>query len=168
MECQSIQVYHHDPAFPIGGAELPSVAGAPTSLVVTLCAVSSSVSEGGRPLHNVLTLMFRSLMEISTIFFAISSSTVFLKILQDVFSFLRRSCSFKPVPYAVVAFRLRPTSALSGFLVQHCPCLVPDYRVPCAVQKWHGASSLCGRRPTTSSTHHRPRPVSSAVGGPYG
>jgi hypothetical protein len=49
------------------------------------------------------------------------------------------------------------TSILTGFLVQYCPCLVPD-----AVQKWHGESSLCGRRPNSSVTHHRPGSVSSA------
>jgi hypothetical protein len=47
--CQLIQVYHHHPAFQVGGAKLPKVAGAPTSPAPTLCAVSLSVSEGANP-----------------------------------------------------------------------------------------------------------------------
>jgi hypothetical protein len=39
------------------------------------------------------------------------------------------------------------TFVLSRFLLQHCPCLVPDDRVPCVVQELHGESSLWSRRP---------------------
>jgi hypothetical protein len=49
----------------------------------------------GLTFHNVLTFTFSSPMENSTARFMTSSSTVFLKILSDVLSFLRRSCSFK-------------------------------------------------------------------------
>jgi hypothetical protein len=60
-----------------------------------LCADSSFNHVGGRPLHNVQSLIFRSLIEVLKIWFATSSSTVFPKILPDVLSFLRHSCSFK-------------------------------------------------------------------------
>jgi hypothetical protein len=54
-------------------------------------------------------------------------------------------------------------SVLSRFLIQHWPCLVPNYRVPDALQEWHGGSSLCTRRSTSSGTHHRPGSVSSVL-----
>jgi hypothetical protein len=41
------------------------------------------------------------------------------------------------------------TYLLSRFRLQHCPCLVPDDCVLCAVQEWHSGSSICGRRPTS-------------------
>jgi hypothetical protein len=44
------------------------------------------------------------------------------------------------------------TSVLSGFSVQSCPCLVPDDSDPYAVQEWHGGTSLCRRRPTSTRT----------------
>jgi hypothetical protein len=43
-------------------------------------------------------------------------------------------------------------SVLRGLLLQHCPFLVPDDRVPCAVQEWHCGSSVCRRRPNSSGT----------------
>jgi hypothetical protein len=36
--------------------------------------------------------------------------------------------------------------------------------VPYTVQERHGRSSVCGRRPTSASTHYRPASVSSTVG----
>jgi hypothetical protein len=78
--CQSVQVHHHHPAFLIDGGKLLRVAGAPTSLALTVCAVFSFILEGADPLHNILMLIFHSLMEVLAICFAISSSTVFLKV----------------------------------------------------------------------------------------
>jgi hypothetical protein len=48
-----------------------------------------------RLLQNVLTFTFHSRMKVPNIRFATSSSTVFPKILPDVLSFLRHSCSLK-------------------------------------------------------------------------
>jgi hypothetical protein len=44
------------------------------------------------------------------------------------------------------------TSVLSGFLVQPCPCLVPDDSLPYAVQEWNGRSSHYRQWPTSSVT----------------
>jgi hypothetical protein len=46
-----------------------------------------------RPLHNVLTFLFQILTNGSTFLFTISHTRAFLKILPDVLSFPRRSCS---------------------------------------------------------------------------
>jgi hypothetical protein len=51
---------------------------------------------GDRPLHNVQSATSRSPVEDLTIRFPISSSTVFLQILPDALSFLRRSYRLAP------------------------------------------------------------------------
>jgi hypothetical protein len=53
LRYHSVQVYHHHPVFPTGGAKLPIVAGTPTFSALTPCAVCFFRSGGGRPLHNV-------------------------------------------------------------------------------------------------------------------
>jgi hypothetical protein len=75
-------------------SKVPRVISAPASMVLTTCAVSFFHFWGGQPLHNVQSFILHSLMEVLTIYLTTSSSTVFLKILPDVLSFLRRSCFF--------------------------------------------------------------------------
>jgi hypothetical protein len=74
------------------------------------------------------------------------------------------------IPYAVVAFWIHLTSlpehlSFLGSLYKHCPCMVPDDRVPCAVQEQHGRSTITGQQQTSAGTHHCPESISSAVGG---
>jgi hypothetical protein len=52
--------------------------------------------------------------------------------------------------YTIVSFLLRPTSlsehpSVTGFIVHHCPCFVPDNHVPCGVQVQHGRSTVLGQ-----------------------
>jgi hypothetical protein len=65
---------------------------------------------GGRLVHNVQSLTFRSPVADPTIRFSISSSTVFLKILLDVFS---------SALYSTVAFRVLPFSLLDCRSLRH-------------------------------------------------
>jgi hypothetical protein len=44
-------------------------------------------------------------------------------------------------------------SVPSWFLVQPCPCLVPEVCVHCAVPLLHSGLSLCGWRPISSGTY---------------
>jgi hypothetical protein len=93
--CQSIQVYHHHPSF--------SISGGKTTYSGRCSYISGSYSvfslffrfREGRPLHNVLTFIFQILIEGSTLHYTISSTTSFPKILPDVLSLSRSSCSFK-------------------------------------------------------------------------
>jgi hypothetical protein len=186
IRCELVQVYHHHPAFPFGGGK--------TSCSGRCSYISGSYSlchfffhfGGGQPHHSVLTLIFWIL----AIFFVISNPRVSLKVsltfpmlfsrscclllhpmmpLAVVLSFLRCICriasrSLIPLMPFSFAWRLFPNVILSGFFLQHCVCLVPDDRVPCVVQEWHGGSSLCRRRPTSSGTHHCSGSVSLVVG----
>jgi hypothetical protein len=67
---------------------------------------------GCRPLNNVQQLTLHSLIEVRTISFATSSSAVFLKMLPNILSFLRRTSfiSLSPLFYWCLPFR--PTSLL--------------------------------------------------------
>jgi hypothetical protein len=140
--------------------KLPRVTGTPTSLVVNLCAVSFSVSEGAD--HSTMS----RLMKVPTICFATSSSTVFLKVLLSVVQLLRRgSCLLlrHVMPLLVVLSFLRRICSLEPrFLTPLMPsgfvwCLFPNIRpfwvlataltlitVPCAVREWHGGSTVLG------------------------
>jgi hypothetical protein len=52
----------------------------------------------------------------------------------------------------------------SGFARRLLPNVRP-FQIPCAIPLMHGGSSLCGRKPVSSGTHHCPSSVSSAFGG---
>jgi hypothetical protein len=113
---------------------------------------------GGRPLHNVQTFIFRMLMQNSTARFAISSPIT------------KRSCSFKSRPLMLLlhsAFAPRPFLNVRPFWVPCTtrPCLVPDDRVPHAMQERHGGPTVLGQRPTSSGTYHCPGSTSSVVSG---
>jgi hypothetical protein len=75
---------------------------------------------GVRPLHNVLTLIFRSLMEgVPTVCFAISRSTVFLKVLLSALLLPRRNRSITPLflmplLHSCCAQRLLPSVSYLG------------------------------------------------------
>jgi hypothetical protein len=106
-------------------SKLPGVAVALTSLALTQCAVCSCVSEGV------------DLSSMSSYSFSADRWTP------------RRSES---LPGGLVASYTRlllmpllhSAFVLSGFLVQHCPGLVPDDLVPCAAQEWYGGQILPG------------------------
>jgi hypothetical protein len=91
--CQSVHVYQHH--LPPPGAAKSSKSGECSYIYssYSVCHLFFCFG-GGRPLHNVQLLIFHNLMEVWTVCFAISSSMVFLKILPNVLSFLRHSCSF--------------------------------------------------------------------------
>jgi hypothetical protein len=55
-------------------------------------------------------------------------------------------------------------SILSGFLVQPCPCHVPDNSVPYTVQERHGGSFRIAYRRTTISSFPRAVLVMSVIG----
>jgi hypothetical protein len=77
---------------------------------------------GGRPLHTVQSLIFRSLMDILTICFATSSSIVFLKILPNVVLLPR--CGF-----CLLLCPLMLLSVVLSFLRCSC-CLEPRFPIP--------------------------------------
>jgi hypothetical protein len=165
--CQSVQVYPHHPAFPLGGSK--SSESSQCSYISGFYPVCSLFFRfgGGQPLHNVLTFIFHSLIKVPTVFFTTSSSTVCLKVLLSVVLLPRCNRPFRPqflmpLLYSGCARHLF-LNVFSRFLLQHCPFQVPDKCVPCTVQEWHGVSSLCGWRPTSGS-HHRPGFVPSVVG----
>jgi hypothetical protein len=123
---------------------------------------------GGWLLHNVLTLIFHGLMEVPSICFMTFSSTVCLKVLLSVSCFpdviallglgsLYRCCI--PVASDISS----QMSVHLRFHLQHCPwsnfsvvsfwtSILYD-SVPYALQEWHGGTSICRRRPTSSRTH---------------
>jgi hypothetical protein len=108
-------------------ATVPRVVNAPTFLALTLFLRFG----GGRPLHNVLTLVLRILTEYLTVRFTSSSQMVVSKILRmsspsyDVVSPLSL-CSVFHCCLPVSLDASSRTSVLSGFLVQPCLCFVPD------------------------------------------
>jgi hypothetical protein len=74
IRCQSVQVYHHHPSFPIGACKtFESGQCSYISGSYSVCSLFFRFGRG-RPLHNVLTFTFRSLMEVPTICFATSNS----------------------------------------------------------------------------------------------
>jgi hypothetical protein len=64
-----------------------------------------------------------------------------------------RPRSFMPLLRYVAPDVCSRTSVLYGFRVQLRRCLVPEDSVACAVQEWHGGSTVLRQRPTSSGTH---------------
>jgi hypothetical protein len=60
ISCKLVQVYHYHPTFLISGAKVPRMVCAPTSPALTLCAVSSFVSERANPAKMSSHLFFES------------------------------------------------------------------------------------------------------------
>jgi hypothetical protein len=87
------------------------------------------------------------------------------------FQDLAASLSFGPLFHFYIPGHSNVSSrlfVLSGFLVQHCHCCVPDDRVLCTVPLLRNRLSLCGQRPISSGTHPCPASVSSGFSAPYG
>jgi hypothetical protein len=150
----------------VGVGKLPRVTSAPTSPGLTLCAISSFVLEGA----DTSTMPWHSFSVKVQLFTSRSParepswrSSWMSSHFPDVAALLGLGslccCCILVLPY-VSSW----TSILSGFTVQHRSYLRPDDHVPCAMQEWHGGSSLCGRQPTSSMTHHSTGSISSAVG----
>jgi hypothetical protein len=94
-----------------------------------------------------------------------SCSTVCLKVLLSILLLPRRNRSFRPrFLMPLLHSGCARHRFLQGFLLQRCPCLVPDDRVPYAVPFLHRGSSVCGRRSTSSGTYHCLGSISSTVG----
>jgi hypothetical protein len=182
--CQSDQVYHHH-LLRLVREEVRRVVSAPPSITLNLCAVSFFHFGGGRFLSNDLTLTLHSLMEVSTICFATSSSAVFLKVsltspvlsnrscclllhplmpLPVVLSFLRLSCYFRPrflMPlfhhgFALLLLNAHPFWVSRTTLFWPCP--------------WNGAGMawwviLLQVAANSSGTHHCPGSIPSTFGG---
>jgi hypothetical protein len=134
LRCQSVQVYHHH--LPPVGAGISSESG-------QCCYIYGSYSvctlffrfRRGRPLHNVLALVFRILTEDPAILLANSIPRVSLKFSLTFPLLPKRNRSFRTLflmpllhsGYAKVSSR---TSVLSRSFLQHCPCLVHNDRGP--------------------------------------
>jgi hypothetical protein len=76
IRCQSVHIYHHHPVFPISGAKLPKMVGAPTSLAPTLCAVSFFPFQRGLTLPQCPVTHFCILTRNLTVCFTISCMRV--------------------------------------------------------------------------------------------
>jgi hypothetical protein len=111
IRCESVQVYHHH--LPVGAAKSAQCTHMYGSY--TVCHLFFSFG-GGRPLHNVQSLIF-SLMDVPTICIVTSSSTVFLKILPSVVLLPRHgSCLLlhHMMPLPVVLSFLRCSCSLTS------------------------------------------------------
>jgi hypothetical protein len=140
---QTVQVYPHHPAFPIGGGK--SFESGQCSYIHDSQSVISGLFfrfAGVRSLPNVVTFILRSLMEISTARLATSSSMICPRALLNELWLPTRSSHY--------ALRSFIPLFLCGS-VRHL--LDPDDRVPCAVQAWHDAS------PSASGGQLVPRPT---------
>jgi hypothetical protein len=171
VRCKPIQIYHHHlaPVCGVRSSESSQCSMAPTLKLL----VGSSF---------VLTLIFRSLMEVPT---ARSNSRVCprvfrlpkysscillrpLTLLPVALSFLRRSC------FSVVPDVSSWTFVLSRLLLQHCPwaeyfrhfCLTvhPIRQRPLRYVIPARLAIHCGRRPTSSDAHYCPWSFSSVCG----
>jgi hypothetical protein len=76
--------------------KVPRDVNSPNFITLSLSLVVSSFVSEDRPLHNVLTFIFRSLMEVPTVCFATFYSTVVLKVLLSVFLLPRRNRHLEP------------------------------------------------------------------------
>jgi hypothetical protein len=176
IRCQLVQVYHHhhhhhhDYYFRGLQAEVLRVGNTPVSLALKLCAVSSFTWE-----------VAGSFMMSLHLFSTVQWKTWLLASPSPVQWFVWGPHKMSPCspdtgavsglgPLCHCCILVAPNissqaSVLSGFLVQHCPYLLLDSCVPCAVQEQHSRLSICRQWPTSSWTHHRPRSVSWAVSG---
>jgi hypothetical protein len=95
LRCPLVQVYHYH--LPPVGAGKNSENGQCSYISGSyfVCSLFFRFG-GGRLLHNVQSINFRSLIEVRTICFATSSSTLYLKVLLSVLLLLRYNRSFRP------------------------------------------------------------------------
>jgi hypothetical protein len=143
------------------------VVDAPTSMTLSLFFCLGS----GQIPHDALTSIFRISMEDLDASLTTSSATVCLWapltfLLLSVFLFPRHSCCFRPGFLCHCYISAAPiissrTSVLYAFLVQNCPCLVPNTTVSLARCR----STVLRQQPTSAGTHQHSGSVSSAVGG---
>jgi hypothetical protein len=147
IRCQLIHVYHH-PSFLLVWTKLARVASAPTTPALTLCAVSSFILEGADPFtmswHSCFAARWKTQLLTSwppvpkSFWLSCWMPSCFL----DVDALLNLGPLFQCcVPGTSIVFS--QPSILYGFLLQHCPTLVPDDCVLCMVQEWNDWSSLC-------------------------
>jgi hypothetical protein len=122
---QSVQVYHIL-LFCSVQAKGSGLVNAPISVALKLLLIVSSFiwGGGGGGLHNLLTLIFRCIMEVMAILFAISSPRVSQKVLLRFPMFSSCSCCLLLHPlmlFLVALFFLRCSCSLTSW--SHIPLL---------------------------------------------
>jgi hypothetical protein len=176
--CESVQVHH--PNLPPVGARISSKSGQCSYIRSSYFGCRLFFFGGDGPLHNILKFIFCSPMEVPTVCFAISSSTVCLKDLLSVLLLPRRnrssrSRSLMPLLHSsstrhvfsnVHPFEVLPaTLSLVQFFCHLCWTLSSLW--PHAVPFLHCGSYVCRRWSTSSRTHRCPGSISSAVSGAW-
>jgi hypothetical protein len=158
---KSIQVHHHHPKVLFsngGGKTIPS----------GWCShISGSYSMrdlffhfgGGWSLHNVQFMFYCNLLDPPAACFTNSGVLGSCWIPSCCIVAVSGLSSLSHFCVPVLADTFSRTSVLSKFLVQHCHCLVPDARVPCAM------SSSWQQRLISSGIHNLPGSVPPALGG---
>jgi hypothetical protein len=122
IRCQSVQVYYHHPCFGRRGQKFWE---RPMLLHLQLLPVCSLFIcfRGGRPLHNVQSLIFCSSMENSTAHFATSSPKVFLTVLLNASCFLDVAAplNLSPLFHCCLLSSVRPSGTPLATLSLHGP-----------------------------------------------